>query len=58
MQQALIDLQELARSARECVEGVLTRAETCSDLEARRRMHEIAAAYLKLAEWFEQHARA
>jgi hypothetical protein len=46
----------LARNARERAEEILTRAETFHDADAREKMHNIAASYVKLAKMLKQAA--
>ena len=46
----------LARDARERAEELLAKAETFHDAEAKQRMLELAAKYVKMAERLEQAA--
>jgi len=49
------DLLSLARDLRARAEEISARAATFYDADARQKMHEIAATYVKLAERIEQH---
>jgi hypothetical protein len=49
-------LLSLAREARDRAEELLVKAETFKDADAKQKMREIAAKYVKLAEKLEQAA--
>jgi len=49
------DLLTLARDLRVRAEEISTRAETFHNADAKQKMREIAATYVKLAERLEQH---